>query len=130
MKNNFLKGLIIFLTFLVLFFIQEGIFSRFTLFGFGLNIYLLFLFLILFFSQEEKTAFSFSILGGLILDFFSLLPFGIFSLTLFLSYLFFKKISLFFKKTNTLNFLALLILFFLFYNIIFRLLNYLFNLIL
>jgi len=85
-----------------------------------LNIYLILVFVIIFFTQDLLLAF----LSGLFLDIFSFSFFGMFALVLFISAFVVKKSSIMFKGTNLISFIILFLIFLVSYNILFYLFSY------
>lgn len=133
MKNYLLKNigkyliLIFFFYFLLL--VQENFLNNFTIFSFTLNIYLISLFLLIFFSKG-KFGIESAFLAGIILDLFSFYPFGVFTFSLVLTYFLVERISQIFQKSNVLVNFLLLVVFFSFYKISLIFGNFFFNLIL
>lgn len=114
-KNKKIKIFLFFgIFFLSILFIQESLFEGILSFlGFPFYLYLIILFPFLVFDQKNLGLFL-ALISGLVLDFFSLNPFGIFGLSLGMSAFLITKISYLFQKSNILAFLFLFGIFFLF----------------
>jgi len=95
---------------------QRSFLGNFSVFHFPFDIYLTCVFILVFFNKEKMGTYL-SVVSGIILDSLSFLPFGIFTLTLFLSSFSVKRISLLFQTSNIFSFLILLIIFLSFYRI-------------
>lgn len=112
------KILVLILLFYFLAIFQESFLSHFSLFGATSNLILISVFLLIFLeknSVSQKPKILSGFLGGTILDLFSSIPFGIFTLNLTLSSFLTQKISKFFKESNILGFSILFLIYFSFY---------------
>ncbi len=112
------KILVLILLFCFLAIFQESFLSHFSLFGGTCNLILISVFLLIFFeknSVSENPKILSGFLGGTILDLFSSIPFGIFTLNLTLSSFLTQKISGVFKESNILGFSILFLIYFSFY---------------
>ena len=114
------KFLILFLIFYFLVLLQNSFFIHFGIFNKGLNLVLIALFLVIFFSPSEQMPWE-CFLAGFFLDLFSKNLFGVSMLILFLLGILIKQILNNIKKTNI---LAVLLLFGLFHGIYHFLMNY------
>lgn len=115
------KILILILLFYFLVIFQESFLSHFTVLGATPNLILISVFLLIFLEknsvyQNPKILPGF--LGGTILDLFSSIPFGIFTLNLTLSSFLTQKISRIFKESNILAFSILFLFYFSFYKVL------------
>lgn len=123
-----LAGLIIIFCFLVL--MQTALFGHLTVYDTRLNLIFIAVFLLSFFASttdevEKKTndlAISAGVIGGFLLDIFSSLPFGTFTITFLLLAFLIKKSHVFFHRSNKAAFLIAFLLSFLFYKICFAIL--------
>lgn len=125
MKKIAQNILILGLLFLLALF-QQSFVNNFSLFGRSLNIYLIIVFILVFFSSYQQ-ALVYSALAGLMFDLFSLGIFGLFTLSFLISSLIVKKVSHLFNRLNIFSFLVLLILFFACYRICFGLFSLVFS---
>lgn len=108
--------LILFFYFLVIF--QESFLGHLTLLGVSPNFILISVFLLTFFTKDSNSRnpkILTGFFGGTILDFFSPILFGIFTLNLTLTSFLITEISKVFKKSNILGFSILFLIYFSFY---------------
>ena len=100
MKSDLIKKyLALFFLFCFLLFLQESFFNKIFIFGFSINLFLIPIFLLIFFSQMELAIIS-ALFAGLILDIFSFLPFGVFIFNLCLYVFLTDKLFQIFQKSN------------------------------
>lgn len=95
---------------------QETLFNRFTIFGIGLNLFIIPCFIFIFFNQRNLAYLS-AFLAGFILDIFSFFPFGVFIFSLISSIFLIEKIFLIFHQSNVLIFIALFLVYVIFYKL-------------
>jgi len=121
-------ALVIILGFLVL--LQTSLLGHLAVYNTQLNLVFIAVFLLSFFASkdeepgEEKNSFAISagVIGGFLLDVFSSLPFGTFTITFLLLAFLVKRSNVFFHKSNKVAFVIAFLLSFLFYKICFAIL--------
>lgn len=110
------RYILLILGFGILILFQETLFNRFTIFGIGLNLFIIPCFVFIFFNQRNLAYLS-AFLAGFILDVFSFFPFGVFIFSLILSIFLIEKIFLIFHQSNILIFIALFLIYVIFYKL-------------
>lgn len=107
-----------FLTFLFLALCQKSFFPHFAILGSTLNLVLVMLFVLVFFSslKDNKIHILRGMTAGLAVDLFSYAPFGVFLLTFSIAAFLLAKISAPLQKTSIISCLASFSLFFIFFN--------------
>lgn len=121
-------ALVIIFCFLAL--MQTALFGRLAIYGTQLNLIFIAVFLLGFFTSRDEEpgeksnsfAISAGAVGGFLLDVFSSLPFGAFTITFLILALLIKKSHALFHKSNIAAFIIAFLLSFLFYKICFAIL--------
>jgi len=121
-------ALVIIFCFLVL--MQTSLFGHLAVYNTQLNLVFIAVFLLGFFTSRDEEpgeksndfAISAGVIGGFLLDVFSSLPFGTFTITFLLLAFLIKRSNVFFHKSNKLAFVIAFLLSFLFYKICFAIL--------
>lgn len=110
--------------FIILNLIQKSFLTHFVFYQSSLNLVLITVFFVSFLTapKNKQSVFILSFIAGLSCDIFSVLPFGVFTLGLFLSSFFIFFLSEFLKKESIASFASLFILFFISFKVIFQVL--------
>lgn len=104
----------------LLYLLEESFFSSLFVFGVPFNVYLIFLFFPIILLPKNSGLYL-AVWGGLILDLFSFLPFGVFAFALLPASILVKRLSYFFHRLNILTFLPLFLVYLVSYKVFFLL---------
>lgn len=129
-SGRFLQYLALIIGFSVLVLIQTSVLGHFSIYGTKLNLIFIAVFLLSFFESPNNElgkvsvgiAVPAGVIGGFLLDIFSSLPFGTFTITFLILAVLIKRFNVFLHKSNKAAFLIAFFLAFVFYKICFAIL--------